>query len=501
MKKYRALAAWLVATLPGVMMACGDDGDDDAPADTGGAGGTGAKGGSGGQGGSSPQGGNSGEGGTNSTGGTSGMAGEGPGGAGGEATGGSSTGGSSTGGSSGNGGCDLSGEDLPHEEIPANIDDEFTLTTGTVWELNGNVKVHDGGVLNIEACTRIEGSPGPSPGVLFVLRGGQIQAVGTADEPILFTSASPAGARASGQWGGVVLLGRAPIGAATASKVYEGLTDTELSYGGDDEDDDSGQMSYVRIEFGGWAILPDKEINGLSMAAVGSGTTLDHIMVSNSADDCYEWWGGSVRADYLVANNCGDDMFDADEGFLGGGSHWFGRRTGAAVISSMDPNGFEWDGTEGGSATVTRRSEIGVSDVTLCGTGATVSAGGSPEFGMVLRELITGEIDNLSLLGFEYGIDTRDAIQAGDVTLENSLFWSLSGAKGAPDTTNNDSGFVDASIFDDGTGNEEPDPVPFTLDDCQEAAGPTSDVKESDVGAFAGDETWMNGRWVDFSED
>jgi hypothetical protein len=194
-------------------------------------------------------------------------------------------------------------------------------------------------------------------------------------------------------------------------------------------------------------------------------------------------------------------MFDTDEGYIAAGSHWFGRRTGVSVVSSTDPTGFEWDGTEGG-ADITPPTEVTVTNVTMCGTGtAFAPSGATPEYAMVLRELITGEIDGLAALGFEYGIDTRNAIEAGDVTMDNSLFWSLTNTVGAADSSDNDAGFVDASIFDDGTNNDEPDPAPFTLEDCQEAAGPSDAVKESDVGAFAGDETWMDGLWVDFSED
>jgi hypothetical protein len=271
--------------------------------------------------------------------------------------------------------------------------------------------------------------------------------------------------------------------------------------------DDSGTLQYVRIEFGGYEIASEKEINGLSMAGVGSGTTIDHVMVSNTLDDCFEWWGGSVEANFLICNNSGDDMFDGDEGWLGGGEHWFGRRTALAAVSSDDPNGFEWDGTPSGADLAPKLpTHIVATNVTLCGTGAAVSgARPNPEFGMVLRERITAEIDNLALLGFEYGIDTRTeasrAWGAGDVTIDNSPFWALANTVGAPDVSDNDASFVDDSIFTGGTNNElNPDPLPFTLEQCQ-ASPPASAVRNSDVGAFAGDATWMNGLWVDWSED
>jgi hypothetical protein len=191
-------------------------------------------------------------------------------------------------------------------------------------------------------------------------------------------------------------------------------------------------------------------------------------------------------------------MFDADEGWQGAGEHWLGRRTGVAAISSGDPNGFEWDSLTTGE---TPRTNIAATNVTLCGTGATVGV----EYGMVLRELITGELDNVAVLGFEYGIDTRDDFLTGDVTIDNSTFWSLANTVGAADGTDNDAGFVDDSIFTGGTDNTwimdaDIADAAFTLEDCQ--AIPLADaVKDSDIGAFAGDATWADGLWVDWSEE
>jgi hypothetical protein len=175
-------------------------------------------------------------------------------------------------------------------------------TSDTVWTISGAVHIESGATLTIEPCTRLEGTPSPNPGVLYATRGSRLVAEGTADEPILFTSSQAPGNRASGHWGGVVLLGRAPITrpAAATEALYEGLTDAIYTYGGNVADDDSGTLSYVRIEFGGYEILPDKEVNGLSMAGVGTGTTIHHFLVSNTLEDCFVWWGGGVRGFYLI---------------------------------------------------------------------------------------------------------------------------------------------------------------------------------------------------------
>jgi hypothetical protein len=522
------LTSWLVAVLavPAALSACSDDPDSDAPGGTGGtggsagsagkggtagkgSGGTAGKGGAGGAGGASggtagkggSSGGKGGKGGT-----TGGTAGNNVGGEGGDdpVTGGTA---GTTGGTAGAGGepnlpeCDLSGDGKERENLPNPISSDFTATSDTVWTISGNVHIESGATLTIEPCTRLEGTPAPNPGVLYAVRGGRLVAEGTADEPILFTSAETAGNRAGGQWGGVVLLGRAPITrpAAATEALYEGLTDAIYTYGGNVADDDSGSLSYVRIEFGGYEILPDKEINGLSLAGVGTGTSIHHIMVSNTLDDCFEWWGGGVRADYLICNNAGDDNFDTDDGWVGGGDYWFGRRSQAA-IDSDDPNGLEMDSQNDGT---TPRTAFSLDKVTLCGTGA-ASGRPNPQWGMVLRELVTGTIDHLDLLGFEYGIDTRNAFVTGDVTISNSQFWGLvnAGAIGNAAETDNDMAFDDATIFTGGTDNSEPSSPAFTVEDCLNGgAAPAASVLDSGTGAFADGADWLDGLWVDWSED
>jgi hypothetical protein len=206
-----------------------------------------------------------------------------------------------------------------------------------------------------------------------------------------------------------------------------------------------------------------------------------------------------VRADYLICNNAGDDYFDGDDGWQGGGRYWFGRRAESAVDSD-DPNGLEMDSHTDGSLP---RTAITVDGVTLCSTGA-VSGRPNPLFGMVLRELFTGALDNVDLLGFEYGIDTRNAIVSGDVTLANSKFWGLvnPGAIGSPDATDDDSGFDDASLFTGDASNAEPEPAPYGIEDCLNGgSAPAAKVLESGSGAFADGAEWIDGLWVDWSEE
>ena len=471
----------LIAVLPFSTLACGGDDDDD----------DGGNGGSAGVGGSDTGGGGSG-------GGKAGSGGSG---------GGSGSGGAAgTGGSGGVPGCDLSGNDENGAEKPrvnlmemSPITSAMTLTSDTVWVLDDLVEVREGGVLTIEPCTRIEGTKDPV-GSLFIEQGAQIMAVGTADEPILFTSQQPVGMRASGDWGGVVLLGRATRGGGGTS-IFEGVTDRpEFQYGGTDDADNSGTMSYVRIEFSGFEFQPDKEINGLSMAGVGSGTKIDHVMVNNTLDDCFEWWGGSMTdIDFLICNNQGDDTFDIDEGFRGTGSNWFARVTSATRTSSDNPNGFEWDGLDNGDLPATNAN---VSNVTLCGT---TEAGFSADFhfGMVLRERVTGSIDNLVVAGFEFAVDTRNNFEVAgagtpNVSIMNSVFVGEIANAAEMD---NDMAFDEAAWFTAGTGNTNPSEAPFPPEDCLAAGGPAASVTGSGIGAFADESDWATGLWVDWSEE
>lgn len=495
LRKLSPLALLTILTVPMSLFACGDDDDDDGTSKGGTAGSTstGGKGGSAGSAGSA---------GTGASGGTAGAV---EGGATGEAGapgGAAGMPGGAGGGGGGPGTCDLSGEGLTRTDLPSDITADLVLENDVVHVINGDVWVHDGVTLTIPPCTRLEGKKEPKPGILFALQGGRIVAEGTADEPILFTSEKPVGQRAAGDWGGVVLLGRAPITKANSARsaIYEGLTEAEYTYGGTVANDDSGSLKYVRIEFSGFEIAPDKEVNGLSMAGVGTGTTLDHIMVNNTLDDCFEWWGGGVRGTYLIANNCGDDYFDGDEGWVGGADYLVGRRDQDA-LDSNDPNGFELDSIVDGS---TPETAFSFSHATLCGTGQDAT-GPNPQLGMMLRELVTGSFDSLALTGFQYGINTRDAFAAANVTIENSVFWSLT-ALGSPDTTDDDSGFDDESIFTNDVSNEfNPTAPPYTNAQCLADAGPAQAVLDSKIGAFpdtATVEAWnLEGLWVDWSEN
>jgi len=418
--------------------------------------------------------------------------------------------------------CDIYG-DRPVEEIAADANGNITtltLTADKVWSLSGRLFVPAGETLTIEPCTRIEATPKPDAGSLFVMQGAKIDAVGTADQPILFTSEDHA--FSATPWGGVVLLGKAPIGPKTLAddppvRIYEGLTDERASYGGVDEDDDSGKMAYVRIEFGGDIIVPEppKEINGLSFAGVGSKTVINHIMVKDQADDCFEWFGGTMNADHLICQNSGDDMFDTDEGFKGHLQYLFGRNL--VEGTSNDPNGFEWDGNQ--PLLTAPAGTLGVpqaSNATLCGfTGSSKVSYGA----LLRRNLGDGTlIQNSIITGWNFGIDARDNVGTNAeplISWTDSLFFDQVTADGASVTDDDlkdgafdENAWLAVAASNNTLGGDAP--AGF---DCYAADGPTApttavegatpgtgfDDEGTFVGAF-GDDNWATGEWVDWSE-
>jgi len=195
---------------------------------------------------------------------------------------------------------------------------DTTWTTGSSILLRGIVYVASGKTLTIQPGVVVRGDETVANSSLFVTRGAKINAVGTACNPIVFTSNKAVGARAKADWGGIVLLGQARTNTGTNQQI-EGTAagDPRNFFGGTNDADNSGTLKYVRIEFGGFVFAPNNEINGLTMGAVGSGTTIDYVQCSFINDDAFEWFGGTVSAKHLVAYRCLDDDFDTDNGFSG----------------------------------------------------------------------------------------------------------------------------------------------------------------------------------------
>jgi serine/threonine protein kinase len=305
----------------------------------------------------------------------------------------------------------------PVIELSGEIEDVATLTCDKSYLLKFTTFVKPGAVLTIEPGTTIKGDK-DTKGTLVVQPGGRIEARGTADKPILFTSEYEPGRRRAGDWGGVIILGRAPLnlrgddGAPVRGRV-EGIT-IGGEFGGDDPDDDSGHMSYVRIEYSGIELGPNNEINGLTLAGVGRRTELHHIQVRNTADDCFEFFGGTAQAKYLLCQNPGDDGLDWDFGYHGK-VQFFALQDNPA--SSDSTNGLEGDNDPNGSLNEPI-SAPELWNVTLCGKNRETNL---DTYGVLARRGSRGSLNNAIITGFPAAIDIRDA--STEFELRNTLVW------------------------------------------------------------------------------
>ncbi len=221
---------------------------------------------------------------------------------------------------------------------------DVTLERDT-YLLKGWVYVDAGARLRIPAGTIIKGDK-QTMAALIVEPGGYVEMKGTKDAPIVMTSAQPAGQRRPGDWGGLIICGKARNNQGTQQ--IEGGPTTK--HGGDNDSDNSGIYQYIRVEFAGYPFDTDKEINGITFGSVGSATTVDHLQVSYSNDDSYEWFGGAVSCKYLVAYKGWDDEFDTDNGFSGTVQYCLSIRD-PRIADTSQSNGFESDNNASGAET------------------------------------------------------------------------------------------------------------------------------------------------------
>ena len=297
------------------------------------------------------------------------------------------------------------------------------LDRDTVYVLRGFVKVANGATLTIESGTKIVGASDVPGSALFVLRGARIDAQGTADAPIVFTSAKAPGTRRPGDWGGLLLIGNSCIN-RTGAVILEGSNANienggapGIDYGGNtalpcpaaNDTDNSGTLAYVRVEFAGFAVANAQELNSFTMAAVGSGTTMHHLQSMSGLDDAFEWFGGSVNAKYLVSYESGDDHFDASEGYVGKNQFLIALQTGLLDPApgtggiGDDPHGFEIDGCNGSgcvapagaNAQSSHRYNMPVfANFTMVGTGDIANTSTSGGLGMHVRRGTGGTFVN-----------------------------------------------------------------------------------------------------------
>ena len=230
------------------------------------------------------------------------------------------------------------------EDLSGTIPTNRTLTADKVWRINGLVTVTNGATLTIEPGTTIIGKAGTGANSSYMIidKGSKIMAEGTADKHIVFTSetAYDGGAAAVGQWGSLVLIGNA---GNPQVEPYE--VNPSFVAGTSNLADNSGVLKYVDILNSGITIEENKELNGLSMVGVGSGTTIDHVNVNKSDDDCIEIWGGTVNLSNISVSECTDDHFDIDDGYSGTVSNLsITQTTGNAGIEMSGTTAATFDG-------------------------------------------------------------------------------------------------------------------------------------------------------------
>ncbi len=245
------------------------------------------------------------------------------------------------------------------------LDHDVTLDASVTYKLTGTFVVEDGATFTIPAGTRIEASEGFGS-YIIVAQGGKINVNGTASKPVIMTAANEANAN-SGYWGGLIINGKAKISAPTGTT---GTASCEMNanftYGGSDDTDNSGTITYLEIKYAGARSSAEVEHNGLTLDAVGSGTTIENVYILESADDGVECFGGTVALKNVLVVNDDDDMFDNTQGYRGSWTNIYGVWENGYTSSESDPRGIESDGNlDGVNTTDVNQTDFSVTNFTV----------------------------------------------------------------------------------------------------------------------------------------
>lgn len=302
-------------------------------------------------------------------------------------------------------------------QVTGNVTTNTTWTRDNVYVLVGFIYVKNNATLTIQAGTTIRGDF-DTKGTLIVTRGAKIIANGTAAKPIVFTSNQAPGDRDYGDWGGVIVLGKAPINQTGGTAAIEGGVDNaegDGQYGGTDANDNSGVLRYVRIEYAGIAFQPNNEINGLTMGGVGNGTTVDHIQVSYANDDAIECFGGTVNLKNIYLNKNLDDDLDTDNGYQGKVQFVLITRDPNIADAPGASNGFESDNDANGT-TASPQTRPLYSNITVIGPLAesTTSIAAAYKRGAHLRRNTATSIYNSVFMGYPFGLLIDGSLTEGN---------------------------------------------------------------------------------------
>ncbi|MBN1653462.1 MAG: hypothetical protein JXA30_06765 [Deltaproteobacteria bacterium] len=430
----------------------------------------------------------------------------------------------------GSGGSDIEPPDCDDEEI---IDED--ISQDTTWEcpvylLQGKIYVVDDAVLTIEPGVQVLGdTSGTEEAALIVTRGARLEAIGTADDPIVFSSGNPEGARSTGDWAGVALLGSASINSGSCIEdgdtstadtceqpgFIEGrlegidVADDRGRFGGSDDESDCGSLKYARIEFAGAELSPDNELNGLTVAGCGDQTELSHIQVHRGKDDGIEFFGGNAGMDHVVISGASDDGLDWDLG-------WQGEVQFLVIhqFAGTGDNAIEADNL-GADEDAQPRSNPTISNVTMIGTPDTR--------GMLLREGTRGRLRNFIVYGF--GSEAVDLAAAevdlnsewpGELSIENSFFFDNGDYADESGEEDDDGGFseeeaIEASARSNTIGIDpefgslsetSPDYIPANEELSDQAVPGFGDKTATYAGAFEpnSSDDWTEG-WTAFPEN
>lgn len=314
--------------------------------------------------------------------------------------------------------------DPDNKEITGTISSSRFYAKGT-YTLKGYVYVTEGATLTFEAGSIIK-SDITEKGALIIERGGKLIADGKANNPIVFTSGKPVGQRAPGDWGGIILLGKAPTNRPLdPGPTIEGGVGRK--YGGTDPNDESGILRYVRIEFAGIAAEPGSEINGLTLGGVGAGTIIENVQVSFGNDDAYEFFGGTVNAKNLIALATADDDFDFDFGYTGKIQFAISMRKPDFVDAGDAGNGIESD-NDGSGTTATPNTRPQLSNFTFVGPNNATGTASNHNYANRWRRRAQFVLRNSILVGYQKGgfaIESKgswdDYITAGISEFANNL--------------------------------------------------------------------------------
>jgi len=418
-------------------------------------------------------------------------------------------------------------------DVTGNIESDTTWTNDKLYRLSGVVFVRNNATLTIQPGTIVIGQPGSQPpSVLLVTRNGKIMAEGTRSRPIIMTSALPFGERTRGDWGGLIMLGKAPINVGSnaagkgnnAGEFYvEGLpASDDTIYGGSDSAHSCGSLKYVRVEYAGSIFAPNNEANSFTWGGCGTGTRAEFLQATYGLDDSFEWFGGNMNARHLIGGLGADDYVDFQLGFTGKIQYGIFYQN----EDSKGNRGIEGDNSEYDQA-ATPRSMPTMYNLTFIGSGVPgYDEPNSP--GIYLRRGAGGAFNNILATRFYSAgtfLDnptTQEQATNGNLTMNGILLWGNNAGKGGGDTLASQ---VDAAILDYAEGNRGDgknimvaDPRlrrPFELSDPDFRALPSSPVFKAywiqppDDGFFdqtarflggAGEVAWWE-EWTSFLQD